>query len=113
MIRLRRALDHRRSKQVSAPRYGLQQFLSAIIQCAAQFDSALDQRIVGNKCVGPDRLDQFLFADQPSGVLHQVFEGFVYLGTKFDFLVALENTTPSDVQREVAKLIGWGTCLQG
>jgi hypothetical protein len=105
VIRFRVSADHRRSKQVSAPGYGLQQFLGAIIQCAAQFDSALDQRIVRNKRVGPDSLNQFLFPDQPSGVLHQVFESLVYLGAKFDFLVAPENATLSDVQREVAKLI--------
>ena len=63
---------------------------------------------VGNEGVGPHSLHQFLLADQPSRVLHQVLEGFIYLRAKLDLLSRLEQTSPRDVQRELAELIVQG-----
>ena len=93
-IWLCRGLDHLSGEQVSATRHSLQQVLAAIIQCATQLEGALHQRIVGNKGVGPHRLHQFLLADQPSRVFHQVFEGFIYLRAKLDLLACLKHTAP-------------------
>ena len=112
MIWLRRALDHLGSEQVPAPRHSLEQLLAAIIQCATQLEGTLHQRIVGNEGIGPHRLHQFLLADQPSRVFHQVLEGFIDLGAKLDLLSRLEHTPPCDVQRELAELIVQGTRLQ-
>jgi hypothetical protein len=48
-----------------------------IIKRAAQLQSA-DQRIIGNKRVGPD-LHQFLLADQPPRMFHK------YLSASYTF----------------------------
>ena len=65
----------------------------------------MHQRIIRNEGVGPHCLHQFLLADQPSRVFHQVLEGFIYLRAKFDFLSRFEHTPLGDVQRELAELI--------
>jgi len=65
----------------------------------------LHHRIVGNEGVGPHRLDQFLFANQPPRVFHEVLEGFIDLRAKLDLLSGFEHTSPGDVQRELAELI--------
>jgi len=90
----RRGLDHLSDEQISAPRYGLEQLLFAILQCTPQLQRALHQRIIGNEGIGPHCLHQFLFADQPSRVFHQILESFVDLRAKFDFLSRLKQTTP-------------------
>ena len=96
------------------PRRGtvLSKLLAAIIQRATQLEGALHQRIVGNEGVGPHRLHQFLFADQPSRVFDEIFEGFIDLRAKLDLLSRLEDTAPGDVQRELAELIVQRTRLQ-
>jgi hypothetical protein len=112
MIGLRCAAGHLGSEQIPAPRDSLEQLLAAIAQGATQLEGTLHQRIVGNEGVGPHRLHQFLLADQPSRVLHQILEGFIYFRAKLDFLSRLEHTPPREVQRELAELVVSGTRLQ-
>ena len=105
MIGLRCAAGHLGSEQISAPRDSLEQLLVAIVQGATQLEGTLHQRIVGHESVGPHRLHQFLLADQPSRVLHQILEGFIYLRAKLDFLSRLEHTPPREVQRKLAESV--------
>jgi hypothetical protein len=98
-------LNHLGSEHVSASRHSFEQLLIAIIKRAAQLQSALDQRIIGNKHVGPDRLHQFLLADQPPRMFHQILKRLIYLWTKLDLLYSLENTTPCEIQGEGTELI--------
>jgi len=105
MIWLCCTLDHLGGEQIPAPRHSLEQLLVAIIQRATQLEGTLHQRIVGNEGVRPHRLHQFLFADQPTRMFHQVLEGFKHLRAKLDLLSRFEHTPPGDVQRELAELI--------
>jgi hypothetical protein len=57
-------------------------------------------------------MDQFLFANQSSGVLYQVLEGFIDLRTKLDLLSRFEDTSSRDIQREFAESIVLRTGLQ-
>jgi hypothetical protein len=74
MLWFGRALNHVDGEQVAAPRHSFEQLLAAIIQGAAQLEGALNQGIIGNEGVGPHRLHQFLFADEPSRMFYQVLE---------------------------------------
>ena len=103
MVLRRGGFSYGPGEQVAAARHSLQEFLGAIFQSTAQFDGTLHERIVGDEGVGPHGLDQFLFADQPSRVLHQVFESFIDLWAKLDLLAALEQTSLRYVQRELAE----------
>ena len=105
-IGFRQASDDLSRERVSATRDGLQQLLRMIVQCATQFNGALDERVVGHEAVRPDRLNQFLFTDQPSGIFHQILERLIHLRAKLDLLVGLEQTTPSYIQLEFAELVG-------
>jgi hypothetical protein len=98
-------LDHLGAKQVAPPRHSLEELLAAIIQGATQLDGTLHKRIVSNDGIGPDRLHQFLLADQLSRVFHQVLEGFIYLRAKLNLLACLKYTAPYDIKRELAELI--------
>jgi len=73
-------------KKVSAARHSFEQLLIAVVEGAAQLDRALNEGIIGDKGVGPNGLHQFLFADESSGVLDEVFEGLIDLGAEFDLL---------------------------
>src|SRR5262249_43121207 len=97
--------NHVGSKKIPAPRHGFEQSLVPIIESPAQFQDALHQRIIGDKCVWPDSLHEFLLADQALRVLHEVFEGFIDLGPKLYLLCALKKTRLCEVQGEIAELI--------
>ena|SRR6202035_2580909 len=77
MIWLGRVLDHRGTKEVPAPSHSPEQLLTALIQCATELEGTLQQRIISNEGVGPHCLHQFLLADQPSRVFHQLLQGFI------------------------------------
>ena len=68
-----------------------------IFKGAAQLDRALHQGIVSHKNIGPDRLDEHLLSDQASGILDEVLECLLDLGTKLDLLLSLEHTSTSNV----------------
>src|SRR5581483_4196182 len=87
--------------------------LFLIVECATEFNRALHQGIVGYEGVRPYGLNQFLLADQPPGVFHQVLEGLVYLGAKLDFIACLEHTSPGHIERELAEVIFQGTGPHG
>ena len=101
-----------RSEDVAAAWHRLQQVLSAILERAAQFEGALHKRIVGNESVGPNRLHQFMLADQLSGMFYEVLERLIHLGAELDFLFALEDSPLANVEGELAKLVVLGIHLQ-
>ena len=93
-------------KYIPAAGYRFEQLLVVVVQCAPQFDGALHQGIVGDEGIRPHRLDQFLFGDQPPGVLHQVFQGFEDLRAKPDLGAVFENTSSRHIQQEPAESVG-------
>ena len=109
IIRLHLVLDYLRTENVAAPGHGLKQLLFAIAQCAPQLDHALDERIIGNGGVWPQRLHQFLLADQASGMFQHVLQGVIHLRPKLDLFSRPKHTLSADIQRELAELIVQGT----
>jgi hypothetical protein len=98
-------LDYLGYEYVATPGHGLEQFLMAITQRATQLQSALHQRIIGHECVRPHRLHQFFLANQGARVLDEEFKGLIYFGAELDLLPLLEDTSPCEIQRELAELI--------
>lgn len=62
-----------------------------------QFDRALDQRVVGDEAVRPNRPDELLLANQAAWIQDQVLQRFVNLGAEFHFLCSPKQASPPHV----------------
>lgn len=100
-------------EDVAAPRHRLQKLLTAVVEGASQLEGALNQGIVSNESVRPHGLHQFLLAYKAPGVLHQVLQGLINLGTELDLLLAPEDRAYARIERELAELIPLWIALQG
>ena len=65
--------------------------LHPIIEGTAQFHHALHERVLGNKCIRPKRLDQLLFADEPAPVFQEIQESIVDLRAKLYVLASPDD----------------------
>ena len=73
--------------------------LCIVIQRPADLTDAHLERGVADEHVGPDRVEQFLFRDEPSGVLHEVAQHVECLGRQRNVAAVAFQTGAREVER--------------
>jgi hypothetical protein len=99
-------------EDVAAPGHHLQQLLASVVKGTTQLKRALHKRIVGHEGVRPDRLHEFLLADQPSGVFDKISKRIEDFWARLDLRPRLAHAPPRNIEDEFAELILQGICIQ-
>ena len=74
-------------------------FLCIVIKRPADFTDAHLECCIPDEDVRPDRIEQFLFRDEPSCVLHEVAQDVVCLGRQWNVAAVAFQTGAPDVER--------------
>ena len=76
--------DNSGKEAITDPRYCLDEarIFGVVFQCTANFSDALDQRVVGDIRVLPNRVGEFVLSDENAGMLEEVQQNLKGLITK-------------------------------
>jgi hypothetical protein len=89
-------------EQVAAPANRLDAVLR-FSQFAPNLDEALHERVIGYRHVCPDRIHQFLLADQAARVSDQITEHVERARPQPDFIGSTDQQLTLHIQRDVQK----------
>src|SRR5439155_9842185 len=87
-------------EDVPATVNSLDNLLRLIAERMPDIFQALHQRIIGNRRVNPDSMNQFIFANESSIVFDQILQGLERLGAQLDLFLTVQQTAARQIESE-------------